>query len=64
MDLQELRVQIDGTDDEIIRLFRQRMDISAEIAKYKRQHDLPIRDPAREQQKLRDMAAKVKKEHA
>ena len=60
MDLQELRTQIDVTDDDLLRLFQRRMDISAEIALYKRQNNMPVYDPERERQKLNYLSGKVK----
>jgi len=63
MDLQEFRLQIDRIDDELVRLFEQRMDVSAEIASYKRQHGIPIYDPERERQKLIIMSSKVRQGH-
>jgi len=56
MDLQELRREIDRIDDELIRLLQKRMDVSANIAKYKKQNNIPVYDPAREQQKLQDLS--------
>ena len=35
--LQDLRARIDAVDDEIIRLFQERMNISSGIAEYKKQ---------------------------
>jgi chorismate mutase/prephenate dehydratase len=52
MDLQELGRRIDEIDSGIIDLYRQRMNIAEEIAKYKQTHGMPVYDPAREQQKL------------
>ena len=52
MDLQECRVQIDRVDKEILRLFKERMDISCHVAEYKKEHGLPILDAARERAKL------------
>jgi len=60
MDMQKLRRQIDDIDDDLVRLFQQRMDVSAEIARYKSRHNLPIYDPAREQHKLHDLVYKGK----
>ncbi|MCL2813699.1 MAG: chorismate mutase [Oscillospiraceae bacterium] len=60
MDLQELRKKIDEIDDGLINLFQQRMDISAEIAKYKRQHNMPVYDPAREREILDKLSRKAK----
>ena len=59
MDLKELRSEIDKIDDELVRLFCKRMDISAEIADFKKANDLPIFVPSREREKLLDVAAKA-----
>lgn len=64
MDLNELRLEIDKIDDELVRLFVQRMGVSARIADYKKENDLPIFVPAREQDKLLDVAAKAGPEMA
>ena len=60
MDLQDLRHQIDRIDDELIRLFQERMDVSVEVAHYKKQNNIPVYDSARERQKLYDLSSKVK----
>jgi monofunctional chorismate mutase len=52
MDLVQLREQIDQTDQAIIRLFNQRMDLAVQVAAYKKQHGLPIFDPIREKEKM------------
>lgn len=62
MDLNELRLEIDKIDDQLVRLFVQRMDISAQIADYKKMNDLPIFVPAREEEKMRDVAKKAGKD--
>jgi chorismate mutase/prephenate dehydratase len=59
MDINELRSQIDEIDNTLISAFQKRMDISAELAKYKKQNNLPVFDPARERQKLADITAKT-----
>ena len=56
MDLQELRKEIDSIDNELVQLFLRRMEVSAQVADYKKAHDLPIFVPAREREKLRDVA--------
>lgn len=56
MDLNTLRAQIDAIDSELVSLFSRRMDVSAQIADYKRANDLPILMPAREREKLRAVA--------
>ena len=48
MDLSEIRQQIDGIDQELVRLFCQRMNLSAQVADYKKANNLPIFVPARE----------------
>ena len=52
MDLQNLRAQIDDTDDRILLLFKRRMDISRQIALYKMENNLPVLDALRERDKL------------
>ena len=59
MDLNELRKEIDQIDAELVRLFVQRMEVSARIADYKKENGLPILAPAREQEKLMDVAQKA-----
>jgi chorismate mutase len=46
------REQIDKIDGEIFRLFGERMDVVRQIALYKKEHCLPVRDAAREREKL------------
>ena len=64
MDIQELRSRIDKIDDELVRLFGQRMDVAAQIADYKKENNLPIFVPAREREKLADVAEKAGPEMA
>ncbi len=59
MDLNELRQEIDKIDDELVRLFGQRMDVAAQISDYKKEKCLPIFQPARERAKLAYVAAKA-----
>ena len=59
MDLNQLRLEIDKIDDAMVQLFVQRMEVSARIADYKKENDLPIFVPAREQAKLQDVAEKA-----
>jgi len=59
MDLNELRQEIDKIDQELVRLFTERMAISAQVADYKRENNLPIFHPGRERtilQKVAEMA--------
>ncbi len=59
MDLNELRLQIDKIDDELVKLFGQRMEVAAQISDYKKEQKLPIYQPSRERAKLQDVAKKA-----
>ena len=59
MDLNELRQQINSIDDELLNLFTRRMDLASQVADYKREHDLPILQPAREREILKKVAYKA-----
>ena len=64
MDLKELRSEIDLIDDQIVKLFGQRMDVAARVAEYKKQNNMPIYVPAREREKLQDVSEKAGPEMA
>ena len=64
MDLNEIRSEIDKIDDELVRLFCQRMHVAAQVADYKKANNLPIFQPARERAKLQDVAEKAGPEMA
>ncbi|MDR2733459.1 MAG: chorismate mutase [Spirochaetota bacterium] len=59
MDLQDYREHIDKVDDALLQLFKERMDISQQIAEYKKEHGLPALDSAREREKLAAMGEKA-----
>lgn len=59
MELNEIRKNIDGIDDELVRLFVRRMDMSGAVAEAKRQTDRPIRDHAREREILNRLTAQA-----
>lgn len=59
MELKELRNQIDTIDDELVRLFVKRMEISARVADYKKERNLPIHVPSREREILQEVANKA-----
>ena len=59
MDLQELRAQMDETDEALLAAFVRRMELSGEIAAYKKEHAVPVLDGGRERQKLLDVSARV-----
>lgn len=64
MDISELRNEIDTIDDQLVKLFGQRMDVAAQIAAYKKANHLPIYVPVREREKLQDVAEKAGPEMA
>ena len=59
MELHDLRNEIDSIDDQLVTLFAQRMDVAAKIAAYKKENGMPILMPAREREKLTDVAQKA-----
>lgn len=58
-ELEKSRVEIDKIDREMAQLFEKRMKVCASIADYKKEHALPIFDPAREQKILSRHASLV-----
>ena len=56
MDLTEIRQEIDRIDQELVRLFCARMNLSAQVADYKKANHLPIFVPARERAILQKVA--------
>lgn len=56
MELNNLRNQIDSIDAELVALFQKRMALCADIANYKKDHDLPIFVPNREETVLSRVA--------
>ena len=51
--IEELRQNINRVDEEMAELFRERMAVSCDIAEYKRECGLPVRDAAREDEVVR-----------
>ena len=62
MDLKDYRNEIDKIDSELVRLFQERMDIAAHIAEYKKEHNLPILQPAREREKLMELSGQCRED--
>ncbi len=52
MELSEIRKKIDETDEKLLPLFLERMNLSAEAVKYKKEHSLPILNKTRENEIL------------
>ena len=56
MDINELRNEIDIVDQQLVKLFVERMNLSAQIADYKKEHNMSIYAPSREREKLQNVA--------
>lgn len=54
MELQELRNEINRIDGKMLALLKRRLAVCRAIAEYKRQNGLPVRDAARETEKLHE----------
>lgn len=59
MELTDYRNRINEIDEEIVRLFTERMDVSTKIAAYKKENRLPVYDAAREREKLNDVESRL-----
>ena len=57
--LSDLRERIDGIDDQLIRLLKERMDCTDEIGKRKAEDGTPVRNAAREEEILQKVDALV-----
>ena len=62
MDLNDYRAEIDRIDEELLRLFLERMELADGIAAYKREKRLPVLDERREREKLERIAEKAPEE--
>ncbi|MCL2576512.1 MAG: chorismate mutase [Defluviitaleaceae bacterium] len=57
--LNELRKKIDGIDEELLELFKQRMSVVSDIAKHKKSEGIPVLDRTREEEKLNAISEKA-----
>ena len=62
-DLKDLRVKIDKLDRKLVELFEARMQLSADVAIYKKNEGLQIYDPAREVEKVEAMRTMTEDEY-
>ncbi len=62
-DMKIYREQIDKIDDEMVRLFQERMAVAGKIAEVKKGSNLPVLDVKREREKLADVQSKAEKEY-
>ena len=56
MKLEDYRGRIDTVDEKLIALFTERMELSRDIAEYKKENGLPVRDASREEEKQNSVA--------
>ena len=56
MDLTEIRENINRVDDQLVKLFVERMELASQVAAYKKEHNMPIYVPAREREILKKVA--------
>lgn len=59
MNLEESRKKIDTIDHELIKLFKDRMDMVCEVAKYKKENELPIYNGQREREIINSLSNQV-----
>lgn len=62
IDLQETRKKIDEVDRKLLELFEDRMQLTLDVADYKRKTGLPVFDPAREEEKISYLKTLTKNE--
>jgi len=60
MSLERLRKKIDMLDTGLLRVLAQRLEISKEIAEFKKKQDLPVQDRKRELELVKDRIKKSK----
>lgn len=63
MSLESLRHQIDHLNAEIVGLFSERLKVTKEIARIKKECDLPVHDIVREEEQLEALRALAKQHH-
>ena len=59
LDLDQLRTQIDDIDTQITELFKQRMEIALDVAKYKKENGLPVLNDRREKEVLHKVSEQI-----
>ena len=62
-DITDIRKEINDIDEELVKLFRRRLDIVEDVAKSKRERHAPVLDPAREREILYRVAGEVGPEY-
>ena len=59
MSLDKLRSEIDKIDDELVKLFQQRMEVVKQVSNHKKENNLPTLDRGREEAKMLSLAKKL-----
>ena len=59
LNLDELRNQIDDIDTQITDLFKKRMEIALEVAKYKKENNIPVLNNKREKEVLQKVSEQI-----
>jgi len=59
MDISELREKIDSIDNQITSLIKERIDVCAQIAEYKKDNNMPIYDKSREEEHKKMLRSSV-----
>ncbi len=62
MDIKELRKDIDKIDGELTKLFKERMETAAKIAKYKKENNMPVFNKEREREVLNSVTENMPNE--
>ena len=62
LDLSQIRKKIDETDEEILRLFERRMELTGQVARYKIETGKQVFDPEREVSKLKKLRGEASNE--
>ena len=63
LNLEEIRKDISAINDEMLALFVKRMELSAQVARYKKAHGLPTLDRKREEAILQKVADSTDEEY-
>lgn len=59
LDLDAIRTRINTIDAQLAQLFEERMQVVAQVAAYKKEHNLPVRDSKREQEVLEQAGDRI-----
>ncbi len=63
MDIKELRTKIDAVDEQLVKLYVERMNLAGQVAEYKKENKLKIFDSTRERQLLDKVTTQAGTEH-